>query len=180
MGQKLIHLINAWQQFADEQSSKMHLNISIFFSKMGIQNNLIYLYALSVFGMLISLSSTVGAQNTMISNENNEPKFIAIQNAHLGSISEINSTSYLLQLDDLSDKIILFSDGPNRIVQAQSIDDFIGNWSLGSDSFLADPPNAALVILAGGKEDVFDLELLNSHYDRDENRLSYNLQFYFS
>ena len=80
---------------------------------MGIQNNLIILYALSVFGMLISLSSTGGAQNTMNSNENNELKFIAIQNAHSGSVSEINSTSYLLQLDDLSDKIILFSDRPH-------------------------------------------------------------------
>jgi hypothetical protein len=83
-------------------------------------------------------------------------------------------------LNDLSDKIILFSDRPHRVVQAQSIDDFIGNWSSGSDSFQADPPNAALVILAGGKEDVLEVELLNSHYDRDENRLSYNLQFYFS
>jgi len=144
---------------------------------MGIQNNLIILYALSVFGMLISLSSTVGAQNTMNSNENNELKFIAIQNAHSGSVSEINSTSYLLQLDDLSDKIILISDRPHRVVQAQSIDDFIGNWSSGSDSFQADPPNAALVILAGGKEDVLEVELLNSHYDRDENRLSYNFTF---
>jgi hypothetical protein len=143
---------------------------------MGIQNNLIFLYALSVLGMLISFSSTVGAQNTINSNEDNGPKFIAIQNAHSGSISEINST-YILQIDDLSDKIILFSDRPNRIVQAQSIDDFIGNWSSGSVSFQADPPNAALVILAGGKEDVFEIELLNSHYDRDENRLSYNFTF---
>lgn len=63
-------------------------------------------------------------------------------------------------------------------MQAQSIDDFIGNWSSASDSFQADPPNAALVLLAGGKEDVFEIELLNSHYDRDENRLSYNFTFY--
>ena len=43
---------------------------------MGIQNSLIFLYALSDFGMLISLSSTVGAQNTMNSNEVNEPKLL--------------------------------------------------------------------------------------------------------
>ena len=30
LGQKLIHLKNAWQQFGDEQPSKIHLNISIF------------------------------------------------------------------------------------------------------------------------------------------------------
>ena len=47
-------------------------------------------------------------------------------------------------------------------------------WSSESDNFQADPPNAALVVLAGGKEDVFEIELLNPLYDRDENRLSYN------
>lgn len=82
-----------------------------------------------------------------------------IQHAAWGSVSEINSTSYSLQLDDLSDKIILFSDRPTRIVQTQTIDDFIGNWTSGQDSFQANPHNAALVVLIDDSEqDVFEIE----------------------
>ena len=36
------------------------------------------------------------------------PQFLAIQHAQSGIISEINSTSYSLQLNDLTDKTILF------------------------------------------------------------------------
>ena len=38
------------------------------------------------------------------------PKFFAIQHAQSGSLSEINETAYSLQLNDVSDKTILFSE----------------------------------------------------------------------
>jgi len=44
------------------------------------------------------------------------------------SISEINETAYSLELNDVSDKTILFSDRPDRIVKTTSTLDFIGNW----------------------------------------------------
>jgi hypothetical protein len=73
------------------------------------------------------------------------PQFLAIQHAQSGTISDINSTSYTLQLNDLADKTILFSDRPNRIVVTETTQDFVGNWTSGEDSFQVDPPNAALV-----------------------------------
>ncbi|HKQ20956.1 MAG TPA: hypothetical protein VJS91_02860, partial [Nitrososphaeraceae archaeon] len=57
------------------------------------------------------------------------PQFLAILHAQSGSISEINSTSYALKLNELTDKTIFFSDRPNKIVATQSIQDFIGNWT---------------------------------------------------
>ena len=102
------------------------------------------------------------------------PQFLAIQHAQSGTISQVNSTSYVLQLNDLANKTILFSDRPNRIVVTQTIQDFVGNWTSGEDSFQVDPPNAALVLTDDQEEDVFEIELLNPQYDNNENTIRYD------
>lgn len=61
-------------------------------------------------------------------------------------MSEINAITYTLELRITSDKTILFSDRPDRIVLSVSTLDFIGNWSTGEDSFSKDVPNAVLVV----------------------------------
>ena len=53
----------------------------------------------------------------------------------------------------------------------QSIPDFIGNWTAGQDSFRKDPPNAALVVLTKIKSRIYQIELLNPKYEKDENML---------
>ena len=88
-------------------------------------------------------------QTTMMKGENSTehvPKFFAIQHAQSGSISEINETAYSLELNDVSDKTILFSDRPDRIVMSVSTANYIGNWTAGVDSFAVDGPNAVLVV----------------------------------
>lgn len=102
------------------------------------------------------------------------PQLLAILHAQSGTISEINSTSYTLQLNELADKTILFSDRPNRIVVTQSIQDFIGNWTIGDDSFQVDPPNAALVLTDDQEFDVFEIELFNPQYDNNEKTITYD------
>ena len=52
----------------------------------------------------------------------------------------------ILELNEISDKTILFSDRPDRIVTSESTVDFIGNWSTREDSFAIDAPNSVLVI----------------------------------
>jgi hypothetical protein len=94
---------------------------------------------LSLMLMIVYAQASQSASGT--------PTFLAIQHAAMGSVSEINSTSYSLQFDDISNKIVLFSERPNRIVQTQTVDNFIGNWTRGQDSFQLNPPNAALVML---------------------------------
>ena len=73
-------------------------------------------------------------------------KFLSIQGAQSGSVSEVNATTSTLELNDVSDKTIIFSDRPDRIVASTNTTDFIGNWSTGLTSFAVDPPNAVLIL----------------------------------
>ena len=109
-------------------------------------NNLTFTMLLSTISVLVSISilTSVYAQENITDLE--EPKFFAIQHANSGSTAHINDTAYTLQLNDVSDKTILFSDRPDRIVTSVSTSDFIGNWSTGIDSFTGDAPNAVLVV----------------------------------
>jgi len=143
-------------------------------------SNIILFSTLPILVVAMSLTSTVEAQEN--TTDSNGPQFLAIQHAQSGSITTINgsittinSTNFLLQLNDMSDKTILFSDRPDRIVVTQSIDDFIGNWTEGKDSFQVDPPNAALVTLEEDQEqDIFEIELFNPKYDQNRKTLSYD------
>jgi hypothetical protein len=105
-------------------------------------------------------------------------KFLAIQTAQSGTLSQINATAYTLELRDISDNTILFSDRPDRIVISQSTSDFIGNWSQGEDSFAADPPNAVLVVDDDDEEQRQELaviELFSPEYDTATNTLKYDI-----
>ena len=83
-----------------------------------MKNNLTLLVVLSTLSILVigtSLTTVVYGQE----NETDHvPKFFAIQHAQSGSITEINTTAYSLELNDVSDKTILFSDRPDRIVKS--------------------------------------------------------------
>jgi hypothetical protein len=133
------------------------------------------LSTISVFVGISLLMTEVFAQQGETGTNIESPQFLAIQHAQSGTISDINSTSYTLQLNDLTDKTILFSDRPNRIVVTETTRDFVGNWTSGEDSFQVDPPNAALVVLTDDQEDdVFEIELFNPTYDEDENAIRYD------
>src|SRR6188768_1773275 len=53
--------------------------------------------------------------------------FLFIQSAQSGSVSEGNATTSTLELNDVSNKTIMFSDRPDRIVVSIDTGDFIGN-----------------------------------------------------
>ncbi|MDW0120939.1 MAG: hypothetical protein QOK88_07945 [Nitrososphaeraceae archaeon] len=132
------------------------------------------LSTISVFVGISLLMTEVFAQQGETGTNIESPQFLAIQHAQSGTISDINSTSYTLQLNDLADKTILFSDRPNRIVVTETTRDFVGNWTSGEDSFQVDPPNAALVVTDDQEDDVFEIELFNPTYDEDENAIRYD------
>ena len=124
--------------------------------------------------LMLSILNVVYAQENVTNS--NEPKFFAIQHSQSGSISEINTTTYTLELNDISDNTILFSDRPDRIVTSVSTSEFIGNWSVGEDSFATNAPNAVLVIdEQEGKQDVVIIELFNPIYDVDKKALQYEI-----
>jgi hypothetical protein len=106
-------------------------------------------------------------------------QFLFIQHAQSGSVSEVNATTFTLELSDVSDKTIMFSDRPDRIVTSQSTSDFVGNWSQGEDSFAADPPNAVLVLddeeVEQRQQEIAVIELFNPEYDSEANTLRYDI-----
>jgi hypothetical protein len=123
-----------------------------------------YLLILLILVVVSSSTLAVYAQGNITSTE--ELKFLAIQHAQSGSILQINDTTYSLELNNVSDKTILFSDRPDRIVIPISTDNFVGNWSVGENSFAVDAPNAVLVIdSAKGEQDTAMIELFNPTYD---------------
>jgi hypothetical protein len=103
--------------------------------------------------------------------------FLFIQGAQSGSVSEVNATTSTLGLNNVSERTILFSDRPNRIVASIDTADFIGNWSTGPNSFAADPPNVALVVHddVEQRQDLAVIELLNPVYDSEANTLKYDI-----
>ncbi len=111
-----------------------------------------------------TLNSVANETATATGNNNmSEPKFLSIHSAESGSIPEVNATTKTLQLNDVSDKTILFSDRPDRIVATTNTTDFIGNWSTGPNSFVIDPPNAVLVLDdEQQKQELAVIELYNS------------------
>ena len=131
------------------------------------------LSTLSVLAVETSLTTLAYGQEE--NTTDHVPKFFAIQHAQSGSLSEINETAYSLELNDVSDKTILFSDRQDRIVTSISTSGFIGNWSVGEDSFKVDAPNAVLVVDEKEvKQDEIIIELFNPTYEKDSKMLKYD------
>ncbi|MGD1836511.1 MAG: hypothetical protein ACPKPY_00450 [Nitrososphaeraceae archaeon] len=137
--------------------------------------SLIMLFSiLSVFVVVVSLDSVYAQEENMTDVE--EPKFFAIQHAQSGSITEINATAYSLELNDVFDKTILFSDRPDRIFTSDSTTNFIGNWTVGQDSFSIDAPNAVLgVDEQEGLQDTAIVKLFNPIYNVNKKTLKYEI-----
>lgn len=111
-------------------------------------------------------------------NENiTKVEFLGIQNAQSGSISHVNATTYTLELSNVSNGTIMFSDRPERIVETVSTSDFVRNWTAGPNSFSADAPNAALVIKdkQANQLDTAIIELFDPKYDMTTNTLTYTV-----
>lgn len=115
----------------------------------------------------------VCAQEENTTSVGSDPVFIAIQHAQSGSIPEVNATAYMLELNDVSDKTTLFSERPNRIFTSINTSDFVNKWSAGPDSFIEDPPNAALLLIDDVEGDMVIVELLNPEYDTSTNTLRF-------
>ena len=142
-------------------------------------------FVLSTF-MFILVFSIIQERQVYTKLEENitsssEPSFLFIQSAQSGSLSQINDTMYSLELNDIADKTVSFSDRPYRIVELIDTSEFVGNWSSTSeDCFALDPPNAALVVLDNSdvtsEQDLALVELFDPVYDEDRNSLTYDVR----
>ena len=131
---------------------------------------------LSILSILVIVSTSVSVYAQENKTESELPKFFAIQHAKSGSIVQIfDKMAYSLKLNDVSDKTVLFSDRPDRIITSVSTSKFISNWSTGQDSFAKNPPNAVLVIEEQEQQNVAIVELFDPIYNSNTNVLEYNI-----
>lgn len=142
------------------------------------------------FALTIILVSTATSFPSIYSeydvNDNNLGKFftspiLSMQQANSGTISQINSTAYLLQLNDVSDKTVSFKDRPDRNVTSLTTEHFVDVWDMlkgAEESYAKVPPNAALIVdeIQKGElqQDTFVIELYNPVYDKDTKILRYD------
>ena len=126
---------------------------------------------------IVSATTTPsGANETDSSNNMTGATFLFIQSAQSGSLSEVNATTSTLELNDVSNKTIMFSDRPDRIVSATNTTDFICNCGMGPNSFDIDPPNAVLVLDdEQQKQELAVIELYNPLYDPEANTLKFDI-----
>ncbi|HEU4446466.1 MAG TPA: hypothetical protein VFR94_17475 [Nitrososphaeraceae archaeon] len=130
------------------------------------------------FNVMGSAVAQITVDNATMSGNMTGVRFLFIQGAQSGSVSEVNATTSTLELRDVSDKTILFSDRPDRKVSSVDTTNFIGNWSVGPDSFASDPPNAVLILddEVRQRQDFAIIELFNPGYDSEANTLSYDIK----
>ena len=130
--------------------------------------------AISLFMATTTAGSIYGQKKATTSITPME--FLAAQQAQSGSISEINSTAFSLQLNNVSDNTLLFTERPERIVTSVDTSDFIGNWSLGQNSFVVDAPNAIIVVEDNNtQQKMAVIELSKPVYDIDKKTLTYEI-----
>lgn len=79
-----------------------------------------------------------------------------------------------MTLEGVSPVTVMFTDRPERIASHMRTVAFVPFWSKGKDSFLSDPPNADVSILAGDKLQQIVVTLTDPVLDGD--RLRYNVK----
>ena len=62
---------------------------------------------------------------------------------------EFDAGSGILILKGVSPTKIWFTDRPQHLAGHETVQEFVGTWGKGKDSFAADPPNATLSIFQG-------------------------------
>ena len=95
-------------------------------------------HLLAFFVLLLAVTTIVGQD---VINNKDKPEYLYVLSAKSGSFDDGTLTLNNVPM------VIYFSDRPYRIAGHISLKKFVENWNKGSDSFMADPPNATLSIL---------------------------------
>ena len=144
-----------------------------------MKNNLTLLMLLSTLSVLASATS-LNSVNAQENATNSEQIFLSLQHAQSGTISEINSTFYNLELNNVADETIEFSEHPDRIVKTISTGEFITEcWDLETpNNYQENPPNADLITHDNESNTQIDfiIEIYSPVYDEIKNTLNYNFK----
>jgi hypothetical protein len=88
----------------------------------------------------------VNTSNTSAAQKQHEMSLLFVINAERGVI-----TTDKLELENVADAVVYFSDRPERMAGHVALATFLKNWNKSRDSFADDPPNAVLSITEDGK-----------------------------
>ncbi len=147
--------------------------------KINIKRNplVIVIHAIAIAAILF-LFITLYRQCAQAPEEGDygEVSLLYIQTAHSGTLSAPQSdNTRTLTLNNVSRTTVFFADRPYRETGHEATQQFIDEWDDGDDSFLNNPPNAALDILGGDSQSIIILELMNPVYDANTRTLQYDV-----
>ena len=94
-------------------------------------------------------------------NEQKEKKGKSVEYLFVQSAPKVTLKDGILTLEGVKASTLFFSDRPDRIVGHVPTAKFLAHWDEGTDSFKADPPNAALSIAGDREPKQFVVELKN-------------------
>lgn len=123
-----------------------------------------------ILGVLGSLACSGGGDGSAAEVRAQEAeRWMSILTASSGTLDQTldqrGGDMYTLTLLNPSGQVARFTDRPARETSIMALDEFLLMWDEGSDSFLADPPNAAIEYKTGTDTVVFVVELTNPRRD---------------
>lgn len=137
------------------------------------------LRASTILGLLTAVWTAAGGRVVaQEAAEGSVTSYLFVQSAGGGTLEAIAAApgQYRLSLTNVLPSVVYFSDRPVRRAGHGSIQTLIDNWAAGTDSFAADPPNAALDILDGpAGANVIVLELHEPAYDLATRTMTYRV-----
>jgi len=82
----------------------------------------------------------------------------------------------ILMLEHIAPATLYFSDRPERVVGHVGLEEFVGLWGEGENSFAVDPPNAVLAFLQPGGEVPEDVAVVLRDPQLDGATLTYSIE----
>lgn len=124
---------------------------------------------------LLALAALAPGASAASGKTSGAGSLLYVQQTQGGSLRQLGSGSFELQLTGISPRVSTFTDRPRRRAGSQRLRDFVSGW--GKAGFAADPPNAALVLDHGPRSrDVALVTLSRPRYDRRHKTLTYRVK----
>jgi hypothetical protein len=149
-------------------------------SKKDLKSYLFVLLGVLLASVIFFTKDFILRKQTVQDIPSKKVELLLLQQSESGKLTpdENNPNSYTLTLTDLSDRIILFTDRPNRSAGSIAQDEYIQKfWETSTEnSFKQDPPNAVLTSYDPNTNQVSTivLELQKPVYNRELDTLQYD------
>ena len=109
------------------------------------------------------------ATEEQVAVEVEEVEYLFVQHAEAVTLAD-----GVLTLEGIGDDVLYFSDRPHRIVGRVSLEEFLGSWTEGEESFAEVPPNAVLTVKQ--EDELRDLTVVLKNPVLTERTLAYQVE----